>query len=402
MEAVKSSFSCTRDHLTIRGNEYRPEGDRLPAVILSHGFNGTGGDIARYAGQLAGWGFASYTYDFCGGSPRSASGGRFQDMTVFTEESDLEAVADYVRGLPYIDGDNLILMGFSQGGFVSALFAARHPEQVRRLVLFYPALCIPEDARLGKMPMYPYDPSNVPELIFPAVPADHPAPSMEPIGREYVTCVQKMDAFAAIADYPGPVLIVHGSEDSIVNVVNSRRAQAAYHSVKPLRCQLAEITGTGHGFSGPEDVHAMELVREFVRGGVNVLSVDVVLTDLIREEQGEETVLTLPFGGVVRTPFFSGMVQPGAADVQRWRGTQAVRLCADYVLRGTDYTGAPCQIHIVNEDVGTGWRPTVTTDSEALGFLNGAACTASLEIRRTGPVVRIFARLPQERRRIAL
>ncbi len=77
-------------------------------------------------------------------------------------------------------------------------------------------------------------------------------------------------------------------------------------------------------------------------------------------------------------------------------------LCADYVLRGTDYTGAPCQIHIVNEDVGTGWRPTVTTDSEALGFLNGAACTASLEIRRTGPVVRIFARLPQERRRIAL
>lgn len=397
MKIMKQDFSCTRDGLTIRGTEYRPAGDRLPPVIISHGFTGTGGDIACYAQQLAQWGFAAYVFDFCGGSPRSASGGRFQDMTVLTEVLDLEAVAAYVRGLAYIDAESLVLMGCSQGGFVSALLAARHPELVSRLVLFYPALCIPEDARAGKMLMYSFDPENVPALIQPEVPEGMPpeiARSMEPIGREYVTSVQDMDAFAAIAAYPGPVLIVHGSSDAAVSVVNSRRAQTAYHSVRPLRCQLAEITGAGHGFQGAEDTHAMELAREFIRGGVNVLSVDVVLTGLDQEERGEETVLTIPFGGVAQTPFFSGMIQPGAADVQRWKGSQVVRLCADYTLKGTDYTGAPCQIHIVNEDTGSGWRPTVSTDSKALDFLNGADCTESLEFRRTGPVVRIFTKLP--------
>lgn len=398
MEILQRDFSCARDGLTIRGTEYRPAGDKLPAVIVSHGFTGTGGDIACYARQLAGWGFAAYVFDFCGGSPRSASGGRFRDMTVFTEVLDLEAVAAYVAGLPYVDAGDLTLMGCSQGGFVSALLAARRPELACRLVLFYPALCIPEDARAGKMLMYSFDPENVPELIQPEIPEGTPpeaARFMEPIGREYVTSVQHMDAFAAIAAYPGPVLIVHGGSDAAVSVVNSRRAQTAYHSVRPLRCQLAEITGAGHGFRGAEDTHAMELTREFIRGGANVLSVDVILTGLDREERGEETVLTIPFGGVAQTPFFSGMVQPGAADVQRWRGSQAVRLCADYVLKGTDYTGAPCRIHIVNEDTGGGWHPTVATDSKALDFLNGAVCTASLEPRRTGPVVRIFAKLPQ-------
>lgn len=395
MKITKGNFSCTKGQLTIRGTEYRPEGNKLPAVILSHGFNGIGGDLAHYAEQLAGWGFAAYVFDFCGGSSRSTSDGRFQDMTVFTEVQDLAVVAAYVCGLPYINSEDLTLMGCSQGGFVSALFAAAHPEVVvSRLILFYPALCIPEDARRGKMLMYAFDPSNIPEQIIPVIPEGCSDP-IEPLGRAYVASVQKIDAFAAIALYPGPVLIVHGDSDTAVNVINSRRAQAAYHSVKPLRCQLAEISGANHGFMGNEDVHAMELVREFIQGGTNVLSVDVVLTGFTREEQGEETVLTIPFGGVIQTPFFSGMIQPGAVDIQRWRGQEIVRLCADYIIKGTDYTGASCQIHIINEDTGSGWRPIVTTDSQALSFLNRTICTESLEQRQSGPVVRIFAKLPR-------
>lgn len=386
-----SQFTCTREGLTIRGTEYRPEGQKLPIAVISHGFGGIGKDNEGYARQLAEIGYCSYVFDFCGGSPRSTSDGRFRDMSVFTEVSDLEAVMQYVSSLPYTDAADLTLMGCSQGGFVSALAAAAHPQDVTRLVLFFPALCIPEDARRGQMLMYSFDPQNVPECV--EVPENPPFPT-EPLGRKYITSVQKMDAFSAIASYPGPVLIVHGDSDGAVNVVNARRAQAAYNSVKPLRCQLAEIAGADHGFKGAEDVHAMELVKEFIRGGTNVLSVDVILTDCIQEQCGEETVTTLPFGGVIRTPFFSGMIQPGAADVQRRKGDQIIRLCADYIVKGTDYTGTPCSIHIVNEDTGSGWHPTVTTDSAALSFLNGAECTESLEMRRVGPVVRIFTKLP--------
>ena len=31
-------FTCQRDNLTIRGTEYRPEGDCLPIAVVSHGF----------------------------------------------------------------------------------------------------------------------------------------------------------------------------------------------------------------------------------------------------------------------------------------------------------------------------------------------------------------------------
>lgn len=393
MDIQENAFSVERNGMTLRGTHYRMGGGQRPVVLLSHGFGGTLRDMEHYARLLAQWGFWAFAYDFCGGSPRSSSDGSFQDMTVFTEVADLEAVMAYVRSQPEADTSNLTLMGCSQGGFVSALTAAAHPDEVTRLVMFYPALCIPEDSRRGHMLAYSFDPANVPERIQAQAPEGVPFVT-EPLGGGYVTSVQSMDAFAAIASYPGPVLIVHGDSDRAVNVVNSRRAQAAYHAVRPLRCQLAEITGADHGFRGAEDVHAMELVREFVRGGTNVLSVDVVLTDLQRIGPEGETIL--PFGGVVDTPFFSGLIQPGAVDVQRWRGEQIVRLCADYVICGHDYTGTPCSIHIVNENTGSGWHPTVTTDSKALSFLQKVQLTESLEMRRVGPMVRIFAKLAED------
>ena len=46
-------------------------------------------------------------------------------MTVLTEAADLEAVIRYAQAQPESDPDHLILMGCSQGGFVSAMVAAR-------------------------------------------------------------------------------------------------------------------------------------------------------------------------------------------------------------------------------------------------------------------------------------
>ena len=36
---LKKDFACSREGLTIRGTEYRPTGNRLPAAIVSHGFS---------------------------------------------------------------------------------------------------------------------------------------------------------------------------------------------------------------------------------------------------------------------------------------------------------------------------------------------------------------------------
>ena len=166
MNIRTSDFSCINQDKTIRGMEYLPAGEKLPVVIMSHGFGGCQAEMSDWAERLAEMGLAVYTYDFCGGG-RGISDGDTADMTVLTEREDLATVLAYVQALPYTDNDRIVLWGFSQGGFVSALAAARIGEQIRGLVLIYPAFCIPDDGRAGVMPGTPgFDPDHIPEILM--------------------------------------------------------------------------------------------------------------------------------------------------------------------------------------------------------------------------------------------
>ena len=243
-------FSCTRDGLTIRGTEYRPAGENLPVAIVSHGFMANQDTVKTYTKTLARLGYAAYCYDFCGGCAggRGKSDGATTDMSVLTEVRDLEAVIDYARSREY-NGTELLLAGCSQGGFVSALTAAKHPELVSKLVLFYPALCIPDDARAGRMMFARFDPKNIPEIID--------CGPMK-LGRLYAADMVEMDPIAEISAYHGPVLIIHGDKDKIVNVDYSRQAQRGYPNAK-----LHIIEGGAHGFNKKHDAIAMAHMRRF-------------------------------------------------------------------------------------------------------------------------------------------
>jgi alpha-beta hydrolase superfamily lysophospholipase len=119
-----------------------------------------------------------------------------------TEVSDLCAVIEYAKGLDYTDSSNILLMGCSQGGFVSALTAAKLKNEIENLVLFYPAFCIPDDARRGKMMWAKFDPNNIPETVK--------CGPMK-LSHCYVADVVNMNPFDEIKGYEGDVLIVHGT-----------------------------------------------------------------------------------------------------------------------------------------------------------------------------------------------
>ena len=125
MNIEKKPFTCVRGGLTIRGTLFRRSGsDRLPGAIVSHEFMANERSVAKYARVLAEEGYAAFTYDFCGGCIVGRSDGRSRDMTVMTEVADLNAVMDAVQMHPDVAGGKLLLMGCSQGGFVSAITAA--------------------------------------------------------------------------------------------------------------------------------------------------------------------------------------------------------------------------------------------------------------------------------------
>ena len=254
---TEKAFACSRDGLIIRGTEYRPEGENLPVAIVSHGFMGYQDTVRNYTRILAQQGYAAYCFDFCGGSApgKGASDGASTDMSVLTEVKDLEAVIAYTRSLPYTS-DFLLLMGCSQGGFVSALTAVKPEQKVDKLVLFYPALCIPDDARAGKMLFARFDPENPPEII-------NCGPMK--LGKCYPNDVVRMDPYGEISPYSGPVLIVHGTKDRIVNVDYAHKAAKAYEAATPNRAQLCIIEGGAHGFSSKHDATAIEQLKQFAK-----------------------------------------------------------------------------------------------------------------------------------------
>ena len=254
---LKNKFHCSREGLTIGGTEYRPEGDHLPIAIVSHGFMANQKSVRHYAKLLASMGYASYCFDFNGGSAvKSKSSGKTVDMSVLTEVKDLEAVISYAKERSYTNSEQIVLMGCSQGGFVSALEAAKGQENIQKLILFYPALCIPDDARAGSMMFARFDPKNPPEVI-------NCGPMK--LGKCYPLAVMDMNPFEEIKKYQGNVLIVHGTADKIVNVDYAKRAKEAYleeNSNREVRLELIE--NGAHGFARKNDKMAMEMVKEFL------------------------------------------------------------------------------------------------------------------------------------------
>lgn len=383
---AERDFSCTRDGLTVRGRAFIPEGDHLPAIIVSHGFGGNSRDLFDYCQTFASWGYTAFCFDFCGGSAHGEglSDGATTDMTVLTECADLMAVMDYVKGLDVVESNKITLMGFSQGGFVSALAAAGRPSEVQALILFFPALCIPDDARSGALGGSSYDINDVPEVID--------CGNMQ-IGKRFHDAVVEMDPFEKIVSYKGPVLLMHGTDDQVVNYTYAVKAQESY---APEQCHLQLIQEAGHSFTAKESESALVSIQQFLLGKKEILTIRVQITGQeIRKEGGPHRQIAVLFTGNSDSLYFKGDILPGAEDVQDYAGDQLVSMRADYTLEGTDYKGEQCRIHIVNQSVKGEWKPVIDTNSSALAFLNQEDLTAALEGYTGGLTVRIYSAVPE-------
>ena len=263
-KVIKSDFACQRDNLTIRGTEYRPKGNCLPIAVVCHGFMAFQDTVRQYAVALAEMGYVSYCFDFCGGCViKGKSDGRTTEMSVLTEVKDLEAVIRYARGREYSNPEEILLMGCSQGGFVSAIAASKLNGIISKLVMFYPALCIPDDARAGKMIFAKFDPGNIPDIIR--------CGPMK-LGKCYVRDVIGMDTYQEIQDFSGDILIVHGTKDKIVNMEYSKRAYEMYSENRGRNDGAGTVSffpldGGRHGFSKRHDRAAIGYLKQFLAVG---------------------------------------------------------------------------------------------------------------------------------------
>lgn len=203
--------------VTVLPNDY--EG-KLPTIILCHGYGSDYGATIDKAIYFASMGYASYCFDFCGGSTLSKSDGDFlSTMTIDTEVSDLEDVIAYLCEQPFVDTGKLFLYGESQGGFIAAIVASKNPENYAGLIMMYPALNIPEHCHDGNA-----------------------LTSRENYVNSAVKYYGKVDDMLAACTMP--VLLFHGDADPLVDISNSEHAK----DIIP-NCRYEVVKKAGHGFS---------------------------------------------------------------------------------------------------------------------------------------------------------
>ncbi len=159
-----------------------------------------------------------------------------------------DAVDDVFRAIRHIrsnadelgiNADKLVVMGQSAGGHLSLMLGLAHEQQ--RLDPDDP---LSQDSGEVAAVIAVYPPVDLTGYVGPS--DNYPALNFNPELAEGVSPI-----FFASEDDP-PVLLIHGTEDTLVPIENSERMQRALTEVG-VSTHLEIVEGAGHGFSRPAD-----------------------------------------------------------------------------------------------------------------------------------------------------
>ena len=217
------------DGMRVRGDVHVARAG-APCVVMSHGLESSkdGDKWPVLASALGESGISALRFNHrgCGQGPQ-ASEGVFEDTTLTGRIADFRAALD-VAASKAGDGAALGAVGSSFGGMV--VVAARDP-RVRALALLATPVAIPPD-------------SSGQEIVD----GYHYLQSGNRLRAGFFRDVARYDILAAVRDFRGPVLVVHGDRDDVVPVEHAARIHEA--ACGPKRLEV--VPGADHVFSAPE------------------------------------------------------------------------------------------------------------------------------------------------------
>ena len=240
-DSAKMSGSYTTQEIKCPNGNYQIYGvatipdngkEKHPLVIFSHELGNSHKSGLEYAKRLAQIGYAVYCFDFYGGTVGgNQTGGKNTEMSVMTESADLEAVLKAAKTWDFVDSGNIILMGGSQGGAVTALTGVKHQNEISGMILLYPAFSLFSDIheRFSSLDSVPEQYDMFGGWIT--------------VGKKYAADVWDIDPYSEIAKYQGKVLLLHGDKDASVDISYSEKASKTLPN-----CEYHVISGGGHEF----------------------------------------------------------------------------------------------------------------------------------------------------------
>lgn len=229
---TKQISLVNRAGYTLMGVVTIPEGvEKAPVLINVHGFGGNKCGYKNLHVQMARalekQGIACVRFDMYG---NGESDGEFSDMTFTTLLNDTEDIYNWVLKQEWTDKTKVILSGQSMGGYVAACAAPKlNPA---KLVLQCPGAGMWDGALERALAMEE-------KGIF----------SADVEGLCFSTAFNKdlhsYEPFSIAKGYKGPVLLIRGTEDQLVDNATCEKYMEVYGNT----CSFVELEGGNHNFS---------------------------------------------------------------------------------------------------------------------------------------------------------
>lgn len=227
---LPTDFDATKKYPTI---VYLYNGPHLQLVTNS--FPASGNLWYEYMAQN---GYIVFTMDGRGSSNR---GLKFE-QAVFrnlgeTEMNDQLKGVDYLKSLPYVDGDRLGIHGWSFGGFMTTSFMLKYPEVFKVGVAGGPVI---------DWSMY--------EIMYTERYMDTPQTNAE--GYKNSNLLDK------VQNLKGKLLMIHGAQDDVVVLQHSMKfLKAAVDN--GVQLDYFVYPGHAHNVMGKDRVHLMQKVTDY-------------------------------------------------------------------------------------------------------------------------------------------
>jgi len=122
-------FSCSSTHkfpsysnspdneVMLRGTLSNPSGDGpFPAVVILHGCGGITDNHRTWAYRLKSWGYVAMVLDSHGPRGIRNNCGRIKQVSASVRATDAYRAKNYLAELPFVDRNNIGVIGFSHGG----------------------------------------------------------------------------------------------------------------------------------------------------------------------------------------------------------------------------------------------------------------------------------------------
>ena len=216
-----------------------------PAVVMLHG-TGSNRDEAgngyKHAAPILAekYGIATVRIDFAGSGDSEAS---YQEYTFESAVADAVTAAQYMTEQENIDAEKIGIMGWSQGGTDALLCAGMHPEIFKAVVTWAGA---PDLSDMLSDELY----EEAKENGFFVMNFDWREP-LE-VSLQWCEDVKNTDVLDVFKAFEGPVLAIHGKDDTTVDPSWSEKIVEANSNEKSKTFYIDGMDHTFNVFAEPE------------------------------------------------------------------------------------------------------------------------------------------------------